>query len=73
VQKVVSELLTATGANTHLSAIGAARMNEYASGGFDLLCERMVDKPRKLETFLRSYAKVIVELEAERSKEEAQF
>lgn len=73
VQKVVSELLTATGASTHLSAAGAARMNEYASGGFDVLAERMVDKPHKLETFLRSYAKLISELEAERGDVEAVF
>ncbi|WP_321920306.1 hypothetical protein [Paraburkholderia tropica] len=71
VQKVVSELLTATGASTHLSLTGAARMNEYASGGFDVLFERMVDKPRKLETFLRGYAKLITELEAERSEAES--
>ncbi len=73
VQKVVSELLTATGASTHLNATGAARMNEYASGGFDVLVERMVDKPHKLETFLRGYAKLITELEAERAEVEAAF
>ncbi|SDQ80479.1 hypothetical protein [Paraburkholderia tuberum] len=73
VQKVVSELLTATGASTHLSTAGAARMNEYASGGFDVLAERMVDKPHKLETFLRGYAKLISELEAERAEAEAVF
>lgn len=72
VQKVVSELLTATGTSTHLSTVGAARMNEYASGGFDMLTERL-DKPHKLETFLRGYAKVIAELEAERIKVEATF
>lgn len=73
VQKVVSELLTATGASTHLSATGATRMNEYASGGFDVLVERMVDKPHKLETFLRGYGKLITELEAERAQVEAAF
>jgi hypothetical protein len=72
VQKVVSELLT-TGASTHLSTAGATRMNEYASGGFDVLAERIVDKPHKLETFLRSYAKLISELESERAKVEAAF
>jgi hypothetical protein len=73
VQKVVAELLTASGASTHLSSAGAARMNEYASGGFDVLFERMVDKPRKLETFLRAYAKLISELEAERGEVDAAF
>lgn len=73
VQKVVSELLTATGASTHLSTAGAARMNEYASGGFDVLVERLVDKPHKLETFVRGYAKLITELEAERAAVEAAF
>jgi len=73
VQKVVSELLTATGASTHLSTVGAARMNEYASGGFDVLVERLVDKPHKLETFLRGYGKLITELEAERAEVEAAF
>ena len=73
VQKVVSELLTATGASTHLSTMGAAHMNEYASGGFDVLFERMVDKPHRLETFLRGYAKLISKLEAERGQLEAAF
>ncbi|WP_207462159.1 hypothetical protein [Azospirillum sp. SYSU D00513] len=74
VQKSVSRLLTAAGASTHLSGGtdgGAARMNEYASGGFDVLFERMIDKPRKLETFLRAYAKLIGELEDERAEAEA--
>jgi hypothetical protein len=62
VQKVVSELPTANGASSHLSPAGAARMNEYASGGFDVLFERMVDKPHKLETFIRGYAKLIAEV-----------
>ena len=41
--------------------------------GFEVLLERMVDKPRKLETLLRSYAKLISELEAERAKTEVLF
>lgn len=73
VQKVVSELLTATGSSTHLSAAGAARMNEYASGGFDVLVEKMTGEPHYLATFLRAYAKLISELEAERAEEEAAF
>lgn len=73
VQKVVSELLAASGSSTHLSTTGAARMNEYASGGFDVLAERIADRPHKLETFLRSYAKVLTELEVERMEAEAAF
>lgn len=74
VEKTVARLLTASGASTHLSTGndgGAAIMNEYASGGFDVLCERLVDGPHKLETFLRAYANLISELETERAKEEA--
>jgi hypothetical protein len=73
VHRAVSELLTADGASTHLSPTGAARMNEYASGGFDLLFERMIDKPRRLETFVRSYAKLLADVEAERRASEATF
>lgn len=75
VEKTVSQLLTASGASTHLSTGsdgGAALMNEYASGGFDILSAQL-DKPRKLETFLRAYAKLISELEAERAAVEAAF
>lgn len=73
VHRKVSELLAATGSSTHLSSAGSARMNEYASGGFDLLSERLADKPRKLETFLRAYAKLIAELEEEAGRSEAAF
>ncbi len=73
VHRKVSELLAATGSSTHLSSAGSAKMNEYASGGFDLLAERMPDKPRKLETFLRAYAKLIAALEEEGMKAEVAF
>lgn len=74
VEKTVARLLTASGASTHLSSGGdggATLMNEYASGGFDVLVERMGDKPRKLETFLRGYAKLITDLETERAERES--
>ena len=74
VEKTVARLLTASGASTHLSSGsdgGATLMNEYASGGFDVLVERMGDKPRKLETFLRVYAKLITDLESERAEQES--
>ena len=73
VHRKVSELLAATGTSTHLSNAGSAKMNEYASGGFDVLVERLSDKPRRLETFLRAYAKVIADLEEEARKAEADF
>ena len=75
VEKTVSELLSVTGASTYLSSGvngGAAIINEYASGGFDVLYERL-DKPRRLETFLRAFAKLIAELDAERKAVEADF
>lgn len=74
VQKTVARLLTASGSSTHLSAGpdgGSATMNEYASGGFDVLFGRMIDRPRRLETFLRAFAKLISELEEERAVAEA--
>lgn len=71
VHNAVSRLLTATGTTTHLSNAGAALMNEYASGGFDVLVEEIGDKPRKLATFLRTFAKVISTLEERKQKDEA--
>ena len=75
VEKTVSELLTVTGASTYLSSGvngGAALINEYASGGFDVLYESL-DKPRRLETFLRAFAKLIADLDTERIAVEAAF
>ena len=73
VEKTVSRLLSVSGASSHLSAGsggGAVLINEYASGGFDVLSEHL-DKPRRLETFLRSFAKLIATLDAERMAVEA--
>ncbi|HEX3885391.1 MAG TPA: hypothetical protein VHW66_22245 [Stellaceae bacterium] len=67
VQRVVSEVVTPFSNNgAGLSDYGVKRMNEYASGGFEVLRERM-DKPRSVETFLRLYPRTIEEIEAERS------
>lgn len=35
----------------YLSNERVKRMNEYAHGGFDVLCERMDERPRSLEVF----------------------
>lgn len=45
-----------------LSNEGTKRMNEYAHGGFDVLCERMDECPRSLETFIRKYYLLIQDL-----------
>ena len=37
-------------------------MNQYAHGGFDILCERMDERPRSLETFVRKYYRLIQDL-----------
>ncbi|WP_036478246.1 hypothetical protein [Myxosarcina sp. GI1] len=43
----------------YLSNEGIKRMNEYAHGGFDVLCERMDERPQSLETFVRKYHRLI--------------
>ena len=46
----------------YLSNEGIKRMNQYAHGGFDVLCERMDERPRSLETFVRKYHLLIQDL-----------
>ena len=73
VEKTVSRLLSVSAGSTHLSGGpdgGATVINEYASGGFDVLSLHL-DKPRRLETFLRSFAQLISDLDAKRTEEEA--
>ena len=75
VEKTVSRLLSVSVGSTHLSGGpdgGATVINEYASGGFEFLSSRM-DQPRTLETFLRAFARLISELEAERTEAEAEL
>ena len=46
----------------YLSNEGIKRMNQYAHGGFDVLCERLDERPRSLETFVRKYCRLIQDL-----------
>ncbi len=41
---------------SRLSNEGVKLMNQYAHGGFDILCENFSDRPTSIETFLRKYA-----------------
>jgi hypothetical protein len=47
---------------SYLSNDGMTRMNAYAHGGFDALCEHFSDRPRSIETFIRKYCKWISDL-----------
>jgi hypothetical protein len=38
-------------------------MNQYAHGGFDVLCENFSDRPTSIETFLRKYARCLSDLQ----------
>lgn len=73
VEKTVSRLLSISGGSTYLrpgSGGGAVLINEYASGGFDVLSEHL-DKPQKLETFLRAFSNLITNLDIKRVAVEA--
>ena len=56
----ISELVITT--PPYLSDAGVKLMNQYAHGGFDVLCERMDERPRSLETFVRKYYRLIQDL-----------
>jgi len=56
----ISELVITT--PPYLSERGIKLMNQYAHGGFDLLCEKIDERPRSLETFIRKYNGVIQDL-----------
>ena len=56
----ISELVITT--PPYLSDTGVKLMNQYAHGGFDILCERMDERPRSLETFVRKYYRLIQDL-----------
>lgn len=45
-----------------LSNDGVKLMNQYAHGGFDILCENFSDRPTSIETFLRKYAQCLSNL-----------
>lgn len=44
---------------TNLTDIGIDRLNEYASGGYDYLSEKLDSKPYHVEEFLRTYTKLL--------------
>jgi len=45
--------------SVHLSAEGIRLMNQYAHGGWSALTEYFSDRPRTLETFVRTYVRFI--------------
>lgn len=55
---------------SYLSSEGMKRMNAYAHGGFDVLCENFSDRPRAIETFIRKYCKCISDLSCQSSPSE---
>ncbi len=60
VYRTISELVITS--PPYLSNEGIKRMNQYAHGGFDVLCERMDERPRSMETFVRKYYRFIQDL-----------
>ena len=46
----------------YLSNEGIKRMNQYAHGGFDVMCEQIDERPRSMETFVRKYYRFIQDL-----------
>ena len=60
VYSTISELVVTS--PPYLSNEGVKRMNEYAHGGFDVLCENIDERPRSIETFVRKYHKLIQNL-----------
>ena len=61
VYSTISELVITS--PPYLSNEGIKRMNQYAHGGFDILCENMDERPRSLETFIRKYYRLIQNLQ----------
>lgn len=50
---------------TNLTDKGMEKLNQYASGGFDHLAERLESKPYTVEEFLTTYVKILREAVAE--------
>ena len=44
---------------TNLTDTGMERINEYSSGGYDYLAEKLNSKPYHVEEFLRTYSKLL--------------
>jgi hypothetical protein len=61
VHRIVSSMVTPK-TPSYLTDAGVKLMNDYASGGYELLTERFEDRPRTVETFVRKYAALVREL-----------
>lgn len=61
VYSTISELVITS--PPYLSSEGMKRMNEYAHGGFDVLCENIDERPKSIETFVRKYYRLIQSLQ----------
>ncbi|HEY9874427.1 MAG TPA: hypothetical protein V6D12_13385 [Candidatus Obscuribacterales bacterium] len=46
---------------TNLTNLGMDRLNEYSSGGYDYLAEKLNVRPHHVEEFLRTYTKLLRE------------
>lgn len=57
VHKLISNIID-TDSPTKLSDKGMTKLNEYASGGYEVLTEKYPNRPYKIEEFIRSYAKL---------------
>ena len=58
VRKLFIDLVNPSSPN-HLTDLGMDRLNEYSSGGYDYLAEKLDSKPHHVEEFLRTYAKLL--------------
>jgi hypothetical protein len=67
VYKVIKEIVDPESLS-YMSLDGIKRMNAYAHGGFDVLSEELEERPRSMETFVRSYAKIVSKLYQDRSQ-----
>lgn len=60
VRQLFNELVDPT-SRSHLTELGMDRLNEYSSGGYDYLAEKLSSKPHYVEEFLRTYDKLLKE------------
>ena len=63
VNRTIARLITPS-AESHLTDEGTKLMNRYAHGGFEALLEYFDDRPRTIETFLRTYRIALSHLRA---------
>ena len=55
VRRILTELVGSSG----LSSVGIVRLNEYASGGFDVIFEHMLEAPYTVSGFFGEYKKLM--------------